>query len=85
MVASGGLHDDAGIFPQRNDGVGHLLQTDLGVEKFLWQQRHFTHWPQGSHHAFPFGNIDSNCVHIVPPSDWIWLSALFSLPVQSPG
>ena len=37
VVAPGGLHDDAGIFPQRDDGVGHLLQTDLGVEKFLWQ------------------------------------------------
>ena len=84
MVASGGLHDDTGIFPQRDDGVGHLLQTDLGVEKFLWQQRHFTHWPQGSHHAFPFGNIDPNCVHFVPPCDWIWLSAFSSLPVQSP-
>lgn len=85
MIASGGLHDNACIFPQRKDGVCHLLQTDPGVEKYLWQQRHFTHWPQGSHHAFPFGSIDPNCVHIVPPSDWIWLSALSSLPVQSPG
>ena len=85
MVATGGLHDNACIFSQRNDGVGHLLQTDLGVEKFLWQQRHFTHWPQGSHHAFPFGNIDPYCVHLTPPCDWIWRSALYSLPVQSPG
>ena len=85
MVAPGGLHDDAGIFPQCNDGVGHLLQTYFGMEKFLRQQRHFTHWPQGSHNAFSFGNIDPYCVHFAPPCDWIWLSALYSLPVQSPG
>jgi hypothetical protein len=84
MVAAGGFYDNAGIFPQRSDGVSHLLQTDFGMEKLPWQQCHFTHWPQGSHHAFPFGNIDPNCVHFVPPSDWIWLSALSSLPVQSP-
>lgn len=33
VVAPGGLHDDAGIFPQRDDGVGHLLQTELGGER----------------------------------------------------
>ena len=69
MVAAGGLHDNAGIFSQCDDGVSHLLQTDFGMEKFLWQQCHLTHWPQGCHHAFPFGNIDPYCVHVVPPSD----------------
>lgn len=79
------MHYNYLIFSQRKDGVSHLLQTDPGMEKFLWQQCYFTHWPQGSHHAFPFGNINSNCVHIAPPSDWIWPFALSSLPVQSPG
>ena len=55
--------------------LGHLLQTDLGMKKFPWQQCHFPHRPRGCHHALAFGNINSNCVHIAPPSDWILLIA----------
>ena len=36
MVAAGSFHDNAGIFAQRNDGISHLLQTNFGMEKFLW-------------------------------------------------
>jgi len=44
-----------------------------------------TEKPQGSQHAFPFGNIDSNSVHSCPPKRLKDNGVpLFSSPLQSP-
>lgn len=63
----GGGDEQFGVLIQSDDVVSHLLQADLSMKILFGQQRYFAHWTQGRHHAFPFGYVDSNSVHIVPP------------------
>ena len=67
VVTAGRFHENFCVLTQVNNGIGHLLQTNVCVRKFTGSKSHFPHWPQGGHHAFALGYVDPDCVHFQPP------------------
>ncbi len=65
MVSSCCLHNNARIFPQRENLMCQMFQTDCIVYDTDGRLDYLTHRTENCHHAPALGNIDTDCVHLM--------------------
>ena len=67
MVSACGFHNDLCVISKRQYEVCQPFQSDLIVIEFGWLLHDLPKWPENSHRALAFGNINPYCVHVLLP------------------